>query len=191
MFVYESCVIFALVLPLILTEDVTVMLFCWGLASFHPFYMFLRINKVQATNILVRLVIGGMLALGASFSFLFQGVIGQLTAGNQVEESINEPILPEKLAENIVGTYENSDIRIKFLENGTTETYNRTTKVEAEGEWKVNGSEVLVLDLSGGKETVLFFRVNRNGDLIFSAVTSDENRQEVPIDKQMTLKKIK
>ena len=148
--------------------------------------MFLRINKVQATNILVRLVIGGMLALGASFSFLFQGVIGQLTAGNQVEESINEPIL----AENIVGTYGDSTTRIKFLENGTTETYDDDTK-SAEGEWQVNGSEVFVLDSSGGQETILVFRVKLNGDLIYSASIDDEGRRdEIPIDEQFIIEKI-
>jgi len=187
MFVYESCLIFALALPLILTKNGYVILVCWVLAFFHPFYMFLRINKVQATNILVRLVIGGMLALGASFTFCFQATIGMVTAGeNFVEESINEPIL----AENIVGTYENSGIRIKFLENGTTEVYNSNTKDESEGEWKVNGSEVFVLDSSGGQETILVFRVKLNGDLIYSASMSDEGRQEASIDEQFIFEKI-
>jgi hypothetical protein len=174
-----------MVLPLILTVDLTVMAVCFGLAILHPIYMFLRINKVQATNILVRFCFGVVLATGFSSSFAFQYAIGLGTATNFQGEIFDEQIL----AENIVGTYGDSTARIKFLENGTTETYDDDTK-SAEGEWKVVGSEVLVLDLSGGKEVIIVFKVNLNGDLILSAVISDEQREEIPLDKQRTIKKI-
>ena len=85
MFVYEACVVFAMVLPLLLTENPIVLFVCWGLAFFHPFYMFFRINKVQATNIVVRLCIGGMLTFGFSCSFMGQYVIGMVTAADQDE----------------------------------------------------------------------------------------------------------
>ncbi len=103
MFVYESCLVFAMVLPLLLTDIELVLFVCWGLSFFHPFYMFFRINKVQATNILIRLCIGGMLTLGFSCSFLTQFAIGKITAADQdeiaaegttpTEESIEQNIL--------------------------------------------------------------------------------------------------
>ena len=73
MFVYESCLVFSLVLPLVLGAPPMVLLTLWMLSFLHPFYMFIRIHRVTRTNLVVRMLVGGMLAIGFSFSFLFQG----------------------------------------------------------------------------------------------------------------------
>ena len=73
MFVYESCLVFALVLPLVLGAPPMVLLALWMASFLHPFYMFIRIHRVTRTTLMVRMLAGGMLAIGFSFSFLFQG----------------------------------------------------------------------------------------------------------------------
>ena len=81
MFVYESCLVFAMVLPLLVTTSGLVLFVCATLAMVHPFYMFFRINKVAKTNILIRFYVGGMLSFGYALSFLFQWGIGMATSG--------------------------------------------------------------------------------------------------------------
>ncbi len=81
MFVYESCLVFAMVLPLLVTTSGLVLFVCATLAMVHPFYMFFRINKVAKTNILIRFYVGGILSFGYALSFLFQWAIGAVTSG--------------------------------------------------------------------------------------------------------------
>jgi len=81
MFVYESCLIFSLVLPLVLGASTMVLLALWMVSFLHPFYMFIRIHRVTRTSLMVRMLVGGMLAIGFSFSFLFQGATTGKIAG--------------------------------------------------------------------------------------------------------------
>ena len=75
--------------------------------------------------------------------------------------------------------------KLGLLENGKVESYLDGDKVR-EGSWKMAGNEVHI-NLIG----VSVWRIESNGDLTAVASIKDEKREEAPIDRQATFKKIK
>ena len=75
--------------------------------------------------------------------------------------------------------------KLGLLENGKVESYLDDDKVR-EGSWMIAGNEVHI-NLIG----VSVWRIESNGDLTAVASIKDEKREEAPIDRQATFKKIK
>ena len=118
-------------------------------------------------------------------------------------------LTPEEkaLRDSVVGEYElNKDghtAKFAFLANGIVESYENGKKAEdvMETVWKIENGELHMISTvmfwepnSNIKSTWPIFAVciiESNGDLTFISIVEDGKREDIPKDKQITLKIIK
>ena len=98
------------------------------------------------------------------------------------------------LKDRVVGEYElkneKDSYRQVYLKNGLREYYiNGTKGREYEGEWKIGKDGKIHINKEG---LIAIYRINKNDSIsLVAEIDKDDNRTDLPEDKQVTLDKIK
>ena len=114
------------------------------------------------------------------------------TNTNEVSGTTEKPV-KELTKEDVVGTYEaKKDGRTEgviFLENGVIESYENGKKRELEAKWTIINGEIHG-EVEGGR--ILVFSINEDKSVTnIAVIDKDGEREDIPKEHQVPLKKIK
>ena len=129
-------------------------------------------------------------------------IIGLMAVGcgkqEQTDTDESTPTTTEKpvkelTKEDVVGTYEIKEdgysFRLVLLEDGIGEGYENGKKEHGDAEWELVDGELHVAPPDEGTRVL---KINKDGSITSIArIDADGKREEVPKERQMTLKKIK